>query len=283
MKISDFVLWYNMVPFSSVSYLFKKNLKIFDLCDDIPSYPLLFNDLKLYELNLSYVRTALMNCDIPIVSATRLKEKYAHLCSKEMIVTPNGHSLSPISFPEKPAPILMSKYKKPWIGFIGTLFKFIDDELLAYLVQSRPDYTFFFIGNVESNFPKEKIGKYSNAVMIDQVPKDSVSDYIRCFDVAINPFKRHEVNDSVNPVKVFEYLAYRKNVVSTKMYSLQKEKIGSFIYFADSYPDFLAKLDLLCNRAPDNPIPEHVINDYHWDSLFKNLIDEITDKYQFRF
>lgn len=281
-KIKDFVIWYNMLPFSSVVSLYKNRYKIFDLCDDIPAYPLLFNDQKLHKLYYSYLRQALTNCDIPIVSAIRLKEKYSHLCTKEMLLAPNGHSFAAQSSVHKTAPDRLRNYNKPWIGFIGTLFKFIDDDLLSYLAMNRPNYTFIFVGKIEDNFPKEKLSKHGNVVLIEQVPREKISDYIASFDVAINPFRRHEVNDSVNPVKVFEYLAHSKNIVSTSMYSLQHEMIAPYIHFAENPARFLEHLDTLCNHPATNQIPEQIIAQYHWDNIFNNLLRQISEKYNFR-
>ena len=80
------------------------------------------------------------------------------------------------------------------------------------------------------------------------------------------------MNDSVNPVKVFEYLALQKKIVSTYMYSLMKEKIADYILFAKDKNDFINILDnIIINRNFSNPITNEVIKSYHWDNLFNSI------------
>ena len=170
--------------------------------------------------------------------------------------------------------------KKPLIGFIGTLFRFIDDELLEYIIKERPQYSYVFIGKKENNFPLEKIAKYHNVHLLGEKKMEEMPGYIGSFDICINPFKNHEVNDSVMPVKVFEYLAMNKNIVSTYMYSLMKEGISKDIYFAKTKQDFLEIIDnLIEEKKFINKIDSEVIDEYHWDNIFNKLIQRITDFY----
>ena len=112
--------------------------------------------------------------------------------------------------------------------------------------------------------------------------KTDIPKYINSFDVCINPFKVHEVNDSVSPVKVFEYLALRKSVVSTRMYSLEKEKISQTITFANTYDDFLDKLDEILISKLEKVMDKKLLSEYSWDSLFEKLLSDLEKKYEIK-
>lgn len=280
--INDFIFWFTRPEHGTFLKSFN-GIKIFDLCDDIPGYSLLSGNMKSYKKHLQFLTLALKYTDISIVSAVKIKEKYQSLTRNEMIVIPNGHSINSKSYEKNNVPEDIAKIPKPVVGFIGSLFQFIDDNLLEYVISKRPNYNFVFVGGIEGYFPIDKLKKYSNTYLLGRKPQKEIPDYISAFDVCINPFKIHEVNDSVNPVKVFEYLAKKKKVVSVKMYSLMKENISKYILFAEDYDDFISKLDMALKGSTLNDIPDSDLQEYHWDNLFNKLLNELDKKHSLSF
>ena len=116
--------------------------------------------------------------------------------------------------------------------------------------------------------------------LLGEKEKEEVGKYLAAMDICINPFKRHEVNDSVSPLKVYEYLAFRKPVVSTYMYSLQQESISRYIHFCENKDTFLKKIDELVEEGSFiNPIPEEELLDNSWESNVMKLIGGFKDRY----
>lgn len=274
-NVKESIIWVNRIEFSNV-FDSIKGKKIIDICDDLPYYQKLAGDEKAYKNIFRFFELAFKKSDIQIVSAVKLKEKYSYLTPNEIIVIPNGHNLSSTESDTLKIPEDINGIKRPIIGFIGTLFRFIDEDLLKYIIAQRPQYNYVFIGKKESNFPIEKINKYNNVHLLGAKPKNEIASYINSFDLCINPFKVHEVNDSVNPVKVFEYLSLKKPIVSSKMYSLEKERIAKYIHFANDYQEFLFMIDqIIAQHKSVNNVPDEEINLYHWDNLFIKLLNEI--------
>lgn len=280
--ISDYILWFNQIEFSSISR-YSSKVTIFDLADDRPYYSILAEDFKGYKTMLKYTKLAFSNSTCAIVSAIKIKEKYQIYSKSDIIVIPNGHSIRNDTAFLRKEPKEIMNLSGPKIGFIGTLFRFIDDDLLEYIISRRPGYNFIFVGPIQDNFPINKIKHFKNVQLLGERPKTSIPNYIDHFDICINPFKVHEVNDSVSPVKVFEYLALKKPVLSTKMYSLMQERISENIVFASDYQDFIKKLDnILCNPYSIS-ISESLIQLYHWDNLFSKLLNELKVKHNIIF
>lgn len=277
--IEDFIFWFNQAEMASVLNHIKQ-LKIFDLADDRPFYFKLANDEKGFKLMLLYIKQAFAKSDISIVSAIKIKEKYQKYSKNDIMVIPNGHSINLAKNIDYAIPRDLIKIATPIIGFVGTLFRFLDDNLLEYLISNRPNYNFVFVGPREQNFPVEKIKKYKNVFLLGEKNKAEIPNYINSFNVCLNPFKVHEVNDSVSPVKVFEYLALKKQVISNKMYSLQKEKIAEKIIFANDYSDYLLKLDNAVIKVdPESEYSNNILEEYHWDNLFSKLLNILKIKY----
>lgn len=279
-KIKEFILWASRIEISTV---FKNldNIKIIDICDDLPFYMKLAGDEKGFISTTHFFELAFSGADIPIVSAEKLREKYQYLTDKEIIVVPNGHNIQIKDIEEINIPEEIKKIPSPRIGFLGSLFQFTDDNLLEYMIKNRPNYNFIFVGGIEKGFPKGKIENYNNVFFLGRKPKEEIPGYIKGFDICINPFKVHEVNDSVNPLKIFEYLALNKFVISTKMYSLQKEEISKYVIFVGDKEEFLMKLDELIEKSKyNNNVDRDVINKYNWDFLFNKMLVSIKELYE---
>ncbi|MBN1599806.1 MAG: glycosyltransferase [Bacteroidales bacterium] len=279
--IEEFIFWFNIIPFSNVVPKLGASRTIFDLSDDVPLFYQLAGDEKRNYVYSQYLKQAYELADIAIVTAVKIKEKYQHLTNKEIIVIPNGHSYTSFHGKEK-EPGDVKDIAHPRLGFLGTLFRFTDEEVLEFMIKSRPEYNFVFVGKVEKSFPLERIKHYKNVHILGPKDKEDVDKYISSFDICLNPFKIHEVNDSVSPLKVFEYLAFRKHVVSSYMYSLQKEKISKHIRFGGNKEEQLQIIDEIVKSGDFvNHIPEEELLEYNWDNLFLQLAEKVKEQYGF--
>ena len=280
--VKEYVLWFNLLNFSTVISRFKGRKIIFDMSDDIPLFFQLKGMDRLHRTQMRLLKKAYANASIPVVTAKKIKEKYQKYAENEIMVIPNGHNFTSFSKSSSPVPDDMQNISGPIIGFLGTLFIFTDDRLLEHIISQRPDYQYVFVGKIQKDFPIEKISKYPNVHLLGEKKKEEVGAYLDAMDICINPFKKHEVNDSVSPLKVYEYLAFRKPVVSTYMYSLQQEKISRHIFFCETAEAFLTKLDEIVQKNDFvNPIPEEELLENSWESLFERLIRGMKDQYEF--
>jgi glycosyltransferase involved in cell wall biosynthesis len=108
----------------------------------------------------------------------------------------------------------------PVIGFFGLVEAWFDIELVAEVAKARPDWTFLLIGRVASNI--DALTLLPNVKFVGPVPYKTLPDWARAFDVAMIPFRRNELVMSVNPLKLREYLATGKPVVSTWMPEVER-------------------------------------------------------------
>ena len=66
-------------------------------------------------------------------------------------------------------------------------------------------------------------------VLAGRRPQSAIPSYVAAFDVCLNPFRGSRAADSVSPLKVYEYLALGRPVVSTPMRALQMEPAADLI------------------------------------------------------
>jgi glycosyltransferase involved in cell wall biosynthesis len=114
-----------------------------------------------------------------------------------------------------PAPLVGRK--RPYIGYMGTVDWRFDAATVTEVARRMPDCTFVVVGRVnqdqETNI--SELRKLSNVVITGAASYDEGHAYTKAFDVGIVPFTPGPMNDAINSVKMYMYLAAGKPVVST--------------------------------------------------------------------
>jgi glycosyltransferase involved in cell wall biosynthesis len=106
-----------------------------------------------------------------------------------------------------------SEWPGPIIGYIGGLHRFVDFGLLASVAKARPQWSFVLVGKKTADIGE--LGTLPNVHLTGQRPHSDLAKYIRQFDVCLVPYLNTEVTATVVPLKLNEYLAMGKPIVST--------------------------------------------------------------------
>jgi len=130
-------------------------------------------------------------------------------------------------------------FRHPIIGYFGSIANQIDLELIAYLARERKNWTFLLIGM--ASVEVGAISALSNVHLAGPQPYESLPRWAKAFDVAIVPYRRNRFVLNSNPLKIREYLASGKPVVSVRAPEI--ERFGDAIFLADSQEDFLHKIE----------------------------------------
>ena len=104
------------------------------------------------------------------------------------------------------------------VGYVGTIQERVDFELIAYLCQQHPDKDFHFYGPVWSGVAdKVEILKknHGNIFFHGRKPYRELPQVFSKIDVAIIPHSLDAFLESTNPMKMYDYLAAGKPVVTT--------------------------------------------------------------------
>ncbi len=138
-----------------------------------------------------------------------------------------------------PVPKELEGIPKPIIGFFGLIEDWLDFDLMQYLAESRPNYSFVMVGRVARD-----ISRFSHLKNIHFLGKKSYEDipsFLRAFDVAHIPFQLNDVILHSSPLKLKEYLAGGKPVVSVAIDEVTR--LGDLVYVARDAPGYLAAID----------------------------------------
>jgi glycosyltransferase involved in cell wall biosynthesis len=129
---------------------------------------------------------------------------------------------------------------KPIIGYYGALAKWIDYSLLDYISKKRKDWNIVLIGP-DYDGSANKMIKRNNVKYLGIKKYNDLPDYAVWFDVAMIPFSEGQIARSTSPLKLFEYMAMNKPVVTTKDLIECHKYEG--ILVAENYNDFLSKIE----------------------------------------
>ncbi len=186
--------------------------------------------------------------DVVFTSAESLRDRKLPLNSHTYF-SPHGVDVAFFGQAQNPSlaiPADTARLPGPVVGFFGLIEDWVDLELVDFLAQQRPQWTFLFIGRVA--VPHSKLPHRPNLHFIGQRPYETLPAYGKQFDVALIPFRRTEVILHANPLKLREYLAMGKPIVSVSTPEI--DKYADVVEIAHSRDEFLAKLDAVLSRAP---------------------------------
>lgn len=104
------------------------------------------------------------------------------------------------------------------MGYSGGLAAWLDYELLTVLSKACPEMDFVLIGvNYDGSLDRSGILELENVHWLGMKPYDELFRYVWRFDVGVIPFQINAITLSTSPIKLFEYMACRKPVVSTAL------------------------------------------------------------------
>ena len=178
-----------------------------------------------------------------------------------------------------PLPEIIRGMKRPIIGFFGLIERWIDLELVQYLAERKPDWSFLMIGKVLADLPSGLL-KRKNVFFPGFVRYDEIPNYACWFDAAILPYRLNRQVLSSNPKKLREYLALGKPIVSVRYPEV--EQFSDLVEIADGHADFLGKLErALSSDSPDKAESRRKrVAPFTWERRVTEVLSEIQNAMQ---
>ena len=105
----------------------------------------------------------------------------------------------------------------PVIGYVGSLTTLrLDIELLEHTANERKDWSIVLVGPEDEDFKNSDLHKLSNVYFLGRKNESALPNYVKGFDVAMNPQLSNNLTIGNYPRKIDEYLAMGKPIVATK-------------------------------------------------------------------
>ena len=170
--------------------------------------------------------------------------------------------------------------KKPIIGYIGVIQDRVDLNLIKYLARHNINKSIILVGPVwnEQDQAKLELDKEKNVYFLGYKKYREAPMYIQQFGIGIIPHQGDNLTASMNPMKMYEYLACGKPVVSTK--NTGSDNLKDMVAIAKDYEDFNKKI----NKALENNSKEEVekrkefVKQYSWFKTVQKMLELINKK-----
>lgn len=134
------------------------------------------------------------------------------------------------------------KENKEIIGYYGALASWFDYDLIKYLANQRKDYNIVLFGvKYDDSLEKAKLEDYKNIHFLGAREYSVLKNYANKFSVCTIPFLINEITESTSPVKLFEYMALAKPIVTTNMKECRKYKSVMIAKKQDEYVKLIDK------------------------------------------
>lgn len=197
--------------------------------------------------------------DLVFVTAKELQD-YCSQHSQSVYVFPFGVNIErfekSLSSEKQPrVPEDMKEIKRPIIGYVGGLHKWVDQALIKNMAKAYPDYSFVFVGPLQADV--SSLSNIKNIHFLGAKPHEQLPDYINSFTVTTIPYLLTDYTKNVYPTKLNEYLALGKPVVSSDLLEIKafNEKYGDIVSIGKDEKGFAKCLE----RAVSDSGSEEII------------------------
>lgn len=146
-----------------------------------------------------------------------------------------------------PVPAVAAALPGPVVGYFGLIAAWTDVGLIEWLAQQRPQWSFLLVGHASVDV--SGLQRLTNVTLVGPQPYESLPGWAKAFDVAIIPYRMNQQVRNANPLKLREYLATGKPVVSVP--TPEVDRFSAVLSVAEKREDFLAAVEAaLVNEAP---------------------------------
>lgn len=216
-------------------------------------------------------RDLLRQVDLTIVTAPALLENRA-LFTRRCELVPNGvdvEHFAKASLAETVPPASVAALPKPVVGFIGGVQYWIDFDLIAHAARAHPNWSFAFVGPVEPLARVDKVRGLPNVYFLGRQPYAQVPAYVAGFDVCINPYILDDVAEKCDPLKLYDYLASGKPIVSVDMPAARR--FANLMPLTRTPGEFTRALENVLAHPGDGAGRQRTATEHSWTARFKHV------------
>lgn len=207
---------YNITSGTDCLNLYHSDKTVYEYVDDLRFIVSGANDFEQYKLKHENL---LKTADVSVATARALFDEIKPV-AKNALMLPNAADYEFFSSESEADAELKSKVEKfdCVIEYYGALASWFDFESVKKVAEKHPEWAFVLIGKkIGNDMEQSGIESLKNIIYIPAVPYDTLPGYIACADIMSIPFVINETTLATSPVKLFEYMASHKPIVTSEM------------------------------------------------------------------
>ena len=273
---TDYVAWCR-VPHShfTLEHL-RPNVTAYDITDD---YELFENRLERRARVREREQRLLAASDVVFLASQDLQRRKA-LADVENFWIPNGAEYDLFAAASEPGGVhpLIRQLRQPVIGYVGLTTHWMDFDLLEKLAARWPGQI-LMLGPIAPQVEK-RARSIPGLAWAGFVPQKQLAPYLRGFAVCIMPHLSNELVRMSNPLKIWEYLATGKAIVSIDIPALSA--VREFVDLAQDHDHFIRLVAQRLRTGPPQPraAAQLAARNYSWDAIFQRLLEKLEPHFR---
>jgi len=282
-----------------MSYTVAKKLKVpclFDICDDIiswinssPQIPTLLKSIG--KVVGSFMLERNIKITERITYSTEFLKRSYSLPENKSVLIPNGVDTN-LFYKRNEETKAKERFNISEdvlvLGFVGFLGEWVDLQTVfetIKILQDQVKIRLIVVGN-GSKFARFKelsknCGVQENVIFTGDVPYSEVPEYISYMDICLLPFDTSAVSQHALPLKLFEYMACEKPVISTPLAGV-KEAVEDQVLYASNADELKQRiLELYHNEELRKRLGKEgrrfVERNYSWNKICRKFEEVLIE------
>lgn len=212
--------------------------------------------------------------DMVLYTAKELKSYVDELGAVNSSYFPNGVNFSHFYDAQKIFPSEFQNIKKPIVIYVGAIKYWFDFELVRQVAKELKHLSFVLIG--QDSIAQKELSGIENIHLLGAKPFSDIPSYLYFSDIGIIPFnvgKYPKLINSVNPLKMYEYLACGLPVVATEWEELRTMNVP--INLAKNKDEFIRSILDLLNKSSEEMKIQNI--EYARQNDWENRIEYLEE------
>ena len=241
----------------------KPNNLIYEYIDELEIFNLYGPELVVKHNSL------IAKADVTVSTATKLYDQVKN-ASRNPILSTNGgdyefFAKTKDTQPHHSIAEIKAEYECV-LGYYGALAQWFDYELVAEVAKRKPNWAWVLVGlDYDKTIHSSGVLDLPNVKFLGPKPYKELPAFLTAFDIATIPFIINEITLSTSPVKLFEYMAGGKPILTSKMPECFKYES---VYTYGNCNEFISKAEQLLAVDSTNT---------YWNILEKEALENTWD------
>ncbi len=245
---------------------------VYDCIDDVSLYAGMASSSRFLE----YERKLIQLSDAVITTAASLEAHVRGIDPRIPVFRiPNGVDVDwfQSAAAEERSSVDGGMLPPPIVGYVGTISGWLNIALVAEVALLLPSVTFLFVGPEDPWVDLDPLKRLPNVRFLGRVPYDDVPALIAACRACWIPFSAGRIVERTNPIKLFEYFALGKPVVSTPMPELETYHRRGLLGFGRTAEELAEAIRHALDEDDERVVLRRVrvARKHSWDTLIADL------------
>lgn len=233
---------------------------LYDAMDDFPAFYSGYSQSAMKRRELNIVAAV----DNIWTSSTLLYQKWSSL-HKNVYLVYNAMDIDIVNLIKTNTGINSKRSSRKIFGYIGTVGKWFDWEMVIALAKAMPDDLIRIIGPVFKSAPTPLP---ANIEMLPPCEHSQALAEMIKFDVGLIPFLQNELTSSVDPIKYYEYRAFGIPIISSNFGEMSHRANSEGVHLVENGEGVDEAILRACNEIKERRIDQQFSESNSWTARF---------------